>query len=127
MYVFNRNTVTWLNAKHIDHIVWTCIVVITVFILKTRLHLFKFLCVVCLLIFYYSLYFWGINDWGLLLIIQKVNVINSTLLKPWGLHEFTVADLDGNLFRIFTISPLPNAKPDCPAFANNKWLNEQLL
>jgi predicted lactoylglutathione lyase len=21
--------------------------------------------------------------------------------KPWGLHEFTVADLDGNLFRVF--------------------------
>ena len=30
---------------------WTCIVVFTVFILKTRLHLFKFLCVICLLIF----------------------------------------------------------------------------
>ena len=33
---------------------WTCIVIITVFILKTRLHLFKFLCVVCLLIFWRS-------------------------------------------------------------------------
>jgi hypothetical protein len=21
--------------------------------------------------------------------------------KPWGLHEFTAADLDGNLFRVF--------------------------
>jgi uncharacterized glyoxalase superfamily protein PhnB len=21
--------------------------------------------------------------------------------KPWGLHEFTVADIDGNLFRVF--------------------------
>ncbi len=67
---------------------WTCIVVITVFILKTRLHLFKFFCVVCLLIFYYSLYLWGTNDWGLLPIMQRVNFINSTLLIL-GLEYFT--------------------------------------
>jgi len=67
---------------------WTCIVVITVFILKTRLHLFKFLCVICLLIFYYSLYLWGTNDWSLLPIMQKVNFINSTLLIL-GLEYFT--------------------------------------
>lgn len=59
---------------------WTCIVVITVFILKTRLHLYKFFCVVCLLIFYYSLYLWGTNDWDLLPIMQKINFINSTVL-----------------------------------------------
>jgi hypothetical protein len=67
---------------------WTCIVVITVFILKTRLHLFKFLCIICLLIFYYSLYLWGTSDWGLLPIMQKVNFINSTLLIL-GLEYFT--------------------------------------
>ncbi|MEJ0101508.1 MAG: hypothetical protein WDO19_02640 [Bacteroidota bacterium] len=67
---------------------WTCIVVITVFILKSRLHLFKFLCVVCLLIFYYSLYLWGTNDWDLLPIAQKVNLINSTFLIL-GLEYFT--------------------------------------
>jgi hypothetical protein len=67
---------------------WTCIVVITVFIMKTKLHLFKFLCVVCLLIFYYSLYLWGTNDWDLLPIAQKVNFINSTLLIL-GLEYFT--------------------------------------
>ena len=67
---------------------WTCIVVITVFILKTRLHLFKFLCVVCLLIFYYSLYLWGTNEWGLLPLMQKVNFINSTVLIL-GLEYFT--------------------------------------
>ena len=67
---------------------WTCIVVITVFILKTRLHLFKFFCVVCLLIFYYSLYLWGTNDWDLLPIMQKVNFMNSTLLIL-GLEYFT--------------------------------------
>jgi hypothetical protein len=67
---------------------WTCIVVITVFILKTRLHLFIFLCVICLLIFYYSLYLWGTNDWDLLPIIQKVNLINTALLVL-GLEYFT--------------------------------------
>ena len=67
---------------------WTCIVVITVFILKTRLHIFKFLCVICLLIFYYSIYLWATNDWDLLPIMQKVNFINSTLLIL-GLEYFT--------------------------------------
>lgn len=67
---------------------WTCMIVITVFILKTRLHLFKFLCVACLLVFYYSLYLWGTNNWGLLPIMQKVNFINSTLLIV-GLEYFT--------------------------------------
>ena len=67
---------------------WTCIVIITVFVLKTRLHLFKIFCVVCLLIFYFSLYLWATNKWGLLPIIQKVNFINSTLLIL-GLEYFT--------------------------------------
>lgn len=67
---------------------WTCMVVITVFIFKTSLHLFKVFCVVCLLVFYYSLYLWGTNNWGLLPIMQKVNFINSTLLIL-GLEYFT--------------------------------------
>jgi hypothetical protein len=67
---------------------WTCLVVITVFILKTRLHLFKFFCIICLLIFYYSVYLWGTNDWSLLPIMQKVNFISSTLLIL-GLEYFT--------------------------------------
>ena len=37
---------------------------------------------------------------------QSWSASNAKLLsrpesKPWGLHEFTAADLDGNLFRIF--------------------------
>ncbi|MEO8861816.1 MAG: hypothetical protein ABI358_10360 [Ginsengibacter sp.] len=67
---------------------WTSIVIITVFILKTKLHLFKFFCVVCLFIFYYSLYLWGTSNWGLLPMMQKVNFINSTLLIL-GLEYFT--------------------------------------
>jgi len=67
---------------------WTCIFVITVFIFKTRLHLFKFLCIACLLFFYYSIYSWAISDWDLLPMMQKVNYINSTLLIL-GLEYFT--------------------------------------
>ncbi|MES2649260.1 MAG: hypothetical protein V4717_20445 [Bacteroidota bacterium] len=67
---------------------WTCIVIITASILKTRLHLFKVLCIICLIIFYYSLYLWGTSNWHLLPIMQKVNFINSTLLIL-GLEHFT--------------------------------------
>jgi uncharacterized glyoxalase superfamily protein PhnB len=46
------------------------------------------------------------------------NASNARLMsapesKPWGLHEFTAADLDGNLFRVFydfaTLAAQPNA------------------
>lgn len=67
---------------------WTCIVVVTVFIFKTKLHLFKFLCVICLLIFYYSIYSWATNDWDVLPTMQKVNFINLTSLIL-GLEYFT--------------------------------------
>lgn len=30
-----------------------------------------------------------------------VRLISAPESKPWGLHEFTAADLDGNLFRVF--------------------------
>lgn len=33
--------------------------------------------------------------------ISQTNVISAPESKPWGLHEFTVADLDGNLLRVF--------------------------
>jgi hypothetical protein len=61
---------------------------ITVFILKTRLHLFKFCCIICLLIFYYTLYLYGSGDWGLLAIMQKIALIGSMLLVL-GLEYFT--------------------------------------
>ena len=67
---------------------WTCFGFITGFILRSRLDLFKFLCVVCLLIFYYSIFLWATNDWDLLPTMQKVNFINSTLLIL-GLEYFT--------------------------------------
>jgi hypothetical protein len=67
---------------------WTCIIVITVFILKTKLHLFKFFCIISLVVFYYGVYLWGTNDWRLLPIMQKVNFASSTLLIL-GLEYFT--------------------------------------
>jgi len=32
---------------------------------------------------------------------SKARIVSRPELKPWKLHEFTVADLDGNLFRVF--------------------------
>ncbi len=60
----------------------------TVFILKSKLHVLKFACVICLLIFYYTLYLYGSGDWGLLAIMQKVSFIGSTLLVL-GMEYFT--------------------------------------
>lgn len=61
---------------------------ITVFILKTKLHVFKFACIFCLLIFYYTLFLYGTGHWGLLAIMQKVTFISSMLLIL-GLEYFT--------------------------------------
>ena len=32
---------------------------------------------------------------------SNAKMMSSPESKPWGLHEFTAADLDGNLFRVF--------------------------
>jgi predicted lactoylglutathione lyase len=32
---------------------------------------------------------------------SQVKIVSPPASKPWGLHEFTAADLDGNLFRVF--------------------------
>ena len=67
---------------------WTSLGFVAGFIMRSRLHLFKFLCAACLLIFYYSIFLWATNDWDLLPVMQKVNFINSTLLIL-GLEYFT--------------------------------------
>lgn len=61
---------------------------ITVFVLRTRLHLFKFSCIVCLLTFYYTLFLYGAGNLGLLAIMQKVSLTCSMLLVL-GLEYFT--------------------------------------
>lgn len=53
---------------------------ITVFILRTKLHVLKFACIIGLLTFYYTLFLYGLGNWGLLAIMQKVAFISSMLL-----------------------------------------------
>ncbi|NDK56610.1 hypothetical protein GWO68_11830 [Pontibacter sp. BT213] len=53
---------------------------LTIFILKTKLHLLKVACIVCLLIFYYTLFLYGYGNWALLAIMQKVSFICSMIL-----------------------------------------------
>lgn len=61
---------------------------ITAFILKTKLHLLKFCCIVCLLTYYcfFFLFGFGYMDWSF--IMQKVYIISSMLLVV-GLEYFT--------------------------------------
>lgn len=61
---------------------------ITVFILKSKLHLLKFCCIICLLTFYcfFSLFGFGYMDWAV--IMQKVYNASSMLLVL-GLEYFT--------------------------------------
>ena len=61
---------------------------ITAFILKTKLHLLKFCCIVCLLTYYcfFFLFGFGYMDWSF--IMQKVYIVSSMLLVL-GLEYFT--------------------------------------
>ena len=61
---------------------------ITVFILKSRLHFFKFACIICLLIFYYTLYLYGSRSFGLLPVMQKITFASTSILVI-GLEYFT--------------------------------------
>lgn len=64
---------------------------ITVFILRSKLPVLKVCCVVCVLIFYYTLFLYGTGDWTLLAIMQKVALICSALLVL-ALTYFTNAE-----------------------------------
>ena len=61
---------------------------ITLFILKSKLHLLKFCCIICLLTFYcfFSLFGFGYLSWAV--VMQKVYNISSMLLVL-GLEYFT--------------------------------------
>lgn len=61
---------------------------ITIFILKSKLHLLKFCCIICLLTFYcfFTLFGFGYMDWAV--IMQKVYNASSVLLVL-GLEYFT--------------------------------------
>ncbi len=62
--------------------------IITVFILKSKLHLLKFCCVICLLTFYCFFFLFGFGYLDLAVIMQKVYNISSILLVL-GLEYFT--------------------------------------
>jgi len=64
---------------------------ITVFVFKSRLHFLKFLCLICLLIFYYTFYIYGSGDFALLAIMQKVAFISKIILIL-SLEYFTQAE-----------------------------------
>lgn len=64
---------------------------ITVFIFRTKLHLFKVCCVVCMLVFYFALYLYGSGDWRLLAIMQKA-AFSCSMLLVLGLEYFTSAE-----------------------------------
>jgi hypothetical protein len=61
---------------------------ITVFIIKSKLHLLKFCCIICLLTYYCFFSFYGLGYLGLTAIMQKVYIISSMLLVL-GLEYFT--------------------------------------
>ena len=61
---------------------------ITIFILKSKLHLLKFCCIICLLTYYCFFFFFGLGSLGLSVIMQKVYIISSMLLVL-GLEYFT--------------------------------------
>jgi catechol 2,3-dioxygenase-like lactoylglutathione lyase family enzyme len=44
--------------------------------------------------------------------VSKATLLSSPESKPWGLHEFTAADPDGNLFRVFYDVATPAARSD---------------
>jgi uncharacterized glyoxalase superfamily protein PhnB len=43
---------------------------------------------------------------------SNAKLISAPQSKPWGLHEFTAADLDGNLFRVFYDFATPERAKD---------------
>ncbi len=61
---------------------------ITVFILKSKLHLLKFCCIICLLTYYCFFSLFGLGYLGLSIIMQKVYILSSMLLIL-GLEYFT--------------------------------------
>jgi uncharacterized glyoxalase superfamily protein PhnB len=44
---------------------------------------------------------------------SRARLTSAPESKPWGLHEFTAADLDGNMFRVFYDFTTPEARQEC--------------
>jgi hypothetical protein len=46
---------------------------------------------------------------------SNARLLSAPASKSWGLHEFTAADLDGNLFRVFYDFATPSRANEQPA------------
>jgi len=62
--------------------------IITIFVLKSKLHFLKFCCIICLLTFYCFFFLFGFGYLGLAVIMQKVYNASAILLVL-GLEYFT--------------------------------------
>jgi len=62
--------------------------IITIFILKSKLHFLKICCIICLLTLYFFFFVFGFGYLSLAFIMQKVYVVSSMLLVL-GLEYFT--------------------------------------
>jgi hypothetical protein len=62
-----------------------------IFVLKSRLTVFKFLCVICLLLYYFTIALYGFGYVGLLAIMQKVTFLFSLVLIL-GLEYYTTKE-----------------------------------
>lgn len=62
---------------------------ITIFVFKSRLPLFKLLCVIYLLVFYGTLYLYGSGDFREYLPITQKVLFVMTIVLILGLHFFT--------------------------------------
>ncbi len=65
---------------------------ITVFLFKTRLQLLKVFAVLCLLLFYFTLYIYGTGQVALLAILQKVAALAFMVLALWIEYNTTAKD-----------------------------------
>ncbi|MBL7756934.1 MAG: hypothetical protein JNL59_06065 [Chitinophagaceae bacterium] len=59
---------------------WTCILVVTTFVLRSKLTLLKVACIVCLAFFYFGIFLWATNNGTWMPTMQKLNFITSALL-----------------------------------------------
>lgn len=65
--------------------------IITIFIFRSKLHLLKFCCILCLLTYYCFFLVFGLGNMGLAVILQKVYIVSSMLLVL-ALEHFTVPE-----------------------------------
>lgn len=62
---------------------------ITIFVFKSKLHLFKFLCIVCLFVFYFTLYLYGSGNYLKFLPVMQKITLAITIILILGLEFFT--------------------------------------